>query len=182
MDNTANFVKKLKQENEQAIRKIYSEYKQEFFLFAKRYELDDDTIIDVYQDAIIALCENAKKGSIDDLQSSIKTYFFAIGKYMVFAKLKEKKKNLAHVDLNNIEFEWQEYSEENNNLYVRQLRQGFSQMGEQCRKILELFYYEEKNLDQITQIMNYDNKDVTKSQKSRCIKTLKQIIKKNRNG
>ncbi len=182
MNNTAEIVNRIKQGDERAIQKIYTEFKPEFMLFAKRYELDESCLLDVYQDAIIALCENAKKGTIDTIKSSLKTYFFAIGKYMIFAKLKEQKKNVPYEDIKNLDFEWNEYSEEKNNLYVRQLQQGFSQMGEQCRRILELFYYEEKNLDQITKLMKYDNKDVAKSQKSRCIKTLKEIIKKNRNG
>lgn len=182
MNNTAEIVKRIKKGDEHTIKEIYNEFKPEFMLFAKRYDLDESSLLDVYQDAIIALCENAKKDKIDNLSSSLKTYFFAIGKYMVFAKLKENKKNIPHIDINNLEFEWDDYSEEKNNLYVRQLQQGFAQMGEQCKRILELFYYQEKNLDQITEIMNYDNKDVAKSQKSRCIKTLKELIKKNRNG
>lgn len=182
MNNTAEIVNRLKRGDERTIQKVYNEFKPEFMLFAKRYELDESCLLDVYQDAIIALCENARKGTIDNLTSSLKTYFFAIGKYMVFAKLKENKKSLPHVDINNLEFEWNDYSEEKNNLYVLQLQQGFAKMGEQCKRILELFYYEGKNLDQITELMNYDNKDVAKSQKSRCIKSLKDIIKKNRNG
>lgn len=182
MNNTAEIVNRIKLGDEKTIHSIYNEFKPEFMLFARRYELDETSLLDIYQDAIIALCENAKKGTIDELTSSLKTYFFAIGKYMVFAKLKEQRKNVPYEDINNVDFEWNEYSEEKNNLYVRQLQESFSQMGEQCRRILELFYYEEKNLDQITKLMNYDNKDVAKSQKSRCIKTLKEIIKKNRNG
>jgi DNA-directed RNA polymerase specialized sigma subunit len=51
-------------------------------------------------------------------------------------------------------------------------------LGEQCQKVLTLFYYEEKKLDEIQSLLGYTNKDVLKSQKSRCLKQLKDLTKK----
>ena len=48
-----------------------------------------------------------------------------------------------------------------------------------CQKILELFYYQEKKLGDIVNALGYDNKDVVKSQKSRCIKQLRKLIETN---
>jgi DNA-directed RNA polymerase specialized sigma subunit len=42
---------------------------------------------------------------------------------------------------------------------------------------LQLFYYEEKKLDEIQEQLGYTSKDVLKSQKSRCLKQLKELIK-----
>ena len=57
------------------------------------------------------------------------------------------------------------------------LQKGLNKLGDQCKKVLELFYYEEKKLDEIQSILGYTNKDVLKSQKSRCLKQLKELIK-----
>ena len=73
----------LKMNDEKAIRNFYNENKNGFILFAKRYNLNNDDLIDIYQDAIIALIENAKKGKIDDLKSSITTYLYGIGTFMI---------------------------------------------------------------------------------------------------
>ena len=56
------------------------------------------------------------------------------------------------------------------------LQQFFMQLGNQCKKIITLFYYEEKRLDEIVELLGYENKEVAKSQKSRCLKQLKNLI------
>ncbi len=167
----------LKRRDERTIDQIYQEFRHGFILFAKRYELDSDTVLDVYQDAIIALCENAEKGNMDNLQSSLKTYLFSIGKYMIYARLRKNQKKVAFENIDNFHFEWEEYEEEKESIEITQLRNSFLKLGAKCQEILRLFYYQEHNLDEITNIMKYDNKDVAKSQKSRCIRQLKELIK-----
>ena len=90
MINAPNLIEQLKSGDEKTIRKIYEDNKNGFLLFANRYALDKEELIDIYQDAVIALIENAKKGKIDELKSSLTTYLFGIGEFMVFQRLKKK--------------------------------------------------------------------------------------------
>lgn len=167
----------LKMNDEKAIRNFYNENKNGFILFAKRYNLNNDDLIDIYQDAIIALIENAKKGKIDDLKSSVTTYLYGIGKFMIFQKLKKESKTVSIDDFEKIEMVYDDYSEDEINLQVKMLQKGLNKLGDQCKKVLELFYYEEKKLDEIQSLLGYTNKDVLKSQKSRCLKQLKELVK-----
>lgn len=169
----------LKKDDEKTIRKLYDENKKGFLIFANRYTLNAEDVLDIYQDAVIALIENAKKGKIDNLQSSISTYLFGIGKFMIFQKLKKEKKTFSKDDFSNLEYVDENYEEEENNIQVILLQKAFTKIGEQCRKVLQLFYYEEKNLDEIQEELGYSNKDVLKSQKSRCLKQLKDLTKEN---
>ena len=92
MKETERTVALLKKDDEKTIRDLYNEYRPGFLLFSNRYGLDKNQVLDIYQDAIIALCENAQKGHLDELTSSIKTYLFSIGKYMIFAQMRKKKR------------------------------------------------------------------------------------------
>lgn len=177
MINPQNVIALLKKDDEKTVRKIYDDNKKGFLLFANRYNLNQDEVLDVYQDAVIALIENAKKGKIDTLQSSITTYLFGIGKFMIFQKLKKGKHTFSTDDFVNLEYEDEEYSEEETNLQVALLQKAMQKLGEQCKKVLRLFYYEEKKLDEIQEELGYSNKDVLKSQKSRCLKQLKDLTK-----
>ena len=56
-------------------------------------------------------------------------------------------------------------------------KKSFEKLGQQCRKVLQLFYYDEKKLDEIQTLLGYTNKDVLKSQKSRCLKQLKELTR-----
>ena len=82
-------------------------------------------------------------------------------------------------DFNLVDYEFESYDEEKENTEIKLLQTAFENLGEQCKKVIQLFYYEEKKLDEILTILNYTNKDVLKSQKSRCMKQLKDLIKNN---
>ena len=177
MSATNSIIDLLKKNDEKTIRTFYNDHKNKFVLFAKRYNINEFDSIDVYQDAFIALIENVKRGKTDDLKSSLSTYLFGIGKFMIFQKF--KKNGQLHIadDVESIEIEEDLYSEDDVDLQVRLLQNGLDKLGEQCKKVLQLFYYEEKKLDEIQEQLGYTSKDVFKSQKSRCLKQLKELIK-----
>lgn len=169
-------LKKLKDRDSRFLEKLYDEYRKGFILFASRYPLDRDEIIDIYQDTFVALIENAGKGYLDHLRSDLKTYLFSIGKYMIYARLKEKKLPLPLSDEVPEHFEWFETDAVTDETDI--LETALKQLGGTCYKILKLFYYEEKKHDEIMKIMDYDSKDVLKSQKARCLKRLKDLMQK----
>lgn len=173
-------IEALKQKDAEALKAFYLENKIAFIGFAKKYPLDQSIIVDIYQDAIIALRENAINGKLDHLESEVKTYLFSIGKYMIYKTLKQKKKmrlvenEIDFEDLNNIDLSTdlvEELTEEQ-----IQLQKAFKHLGQKCKDVLTLFYYRGFDLDEITEKLNYTNKDVVKSQKSRCLKSLKTMI------
>lgn len=179
MNTVSSLIQLLKENDNKTIKNIYEDNRTKFIAFASRYNLEGDIILDVYQDAIIALCENAKKGKLDNIQSSIGTYLFSIGKFMIFQLLKKHKKMHVVDDFNLVDYEIELYDEEKEDAEIKLLQTAFENLGEKCKKVLQLFYYEEKKLDEILTILNYNNKDVLKSQKSRCLKQLKDLIKNN---
>lgn len=169
-------LEKIKHRDATSIEQLYKECRTVFINFASKYGVHENEAIDIYQDAIIAFIENIQKGKINELKSSVSTYLIAIGKFMIFKKL--KKQSVEHelnVELNN-SFYWDDYNAEQQEEQVQLLQQYFKQLGEQCKKIITLFYYEEKKLDQIVELLGYENKEVVKSQKSRCLKQLKNLI------
>lgn len=160
----------LKNGDRKEIEKLYNQYRNGFILFLSRYGLPQEELTDIYQDAVVALIENARKGLMDHLEVELKTYLFAIGKFMVFKRLKKEKE----ISAEDLIFEW--YDTDNEEAEVSRLREALNRLGGRCYELLNLFYYEGKNLDEIRALMGYDKKDVVKSQKSRCLKQLKEII------
>ncbi len=165
----------------QALEKIYNEYRSSFLQFAKKYDLDHASLIDIYQDAFIALREHAINGKLEDIKSSIKTYLFSIGKYMIYDHLRKQKKTVSYEESK----EFKEISDnedlriEYQQLTPKQqlLRQHFKNLGKRCQEMLTLFYYRGLTIEEITESLGYENKNVVKSQKSRCLKSLKELIK-----
>ncbi|MBQ4818833.1 sigma-70 family RNA polymerase sigma factor [Aquimarina sp. MMG016] len=170
----------LKKGDNRSLEKIYTEYRISFLQFAKKYNLDDDSLIDVYQDAFIALREHAIEGKLNHLKSSVKTYLFSIGKYMIYDRLRKKNNTVSYEDHSDFKdmsdtpeiFEEPELTPEQ-----QLLRKHFSALGKRCQEMLTLFYYRGLTIDEITETLGYENKNVVKSQKSRCLKSLKELIK-----
>ncbi len=169
----------LKNDDKTVLKWVYLEYKPAFIGFAKTYKIDNEDSLDIYQDAIIALRENALNGHLDNLKSGLKTYLFSIGKYMFYKRLKERQKlHLIHSieetsDFDELKIKDIDY---NFNTRQRQLQIAFKSLGAQCKTLLNLFYMRGFTLDEIVEELNYNSKDVAKSQKSRCLKSLKQTV------
>lgn len=179
----SNLIEGLKKDDRHALKHIYVVNKKAFLNFAKKFPLAEEDIIDIYQDAIIALRENAIKGKIDNITSELKTYLFSIGKYMIYDRLKKQKKmHLVNDDSNLTNYEEPFFFDFNTNelsTEQKQLQIAFKTLGEKCKEILTLFYYRGFDIEDIMNTLNYTNKDVVKSQKSRCLKSLKDLIFKN---
>lgn len=171
-------VDKLKEEDLKTLDKVYLTYKKEFFLFARTFSIPEGDIADVYQETIISLYENIQNKKLEHLTSTLKTYVFAIGKFKIYTQLK-KNKSLTHDgNVIHISEEMQVFETEVDEERQLRLQKGLSQLGAKCQKILELYYYKGMALDEIQTELDYTSKDVLKSQKSRCLKQLKELVKK----
>jgi RNA polymerase sigma factor (sigma-70 family) len=168
----------IKKNDDHAIQKIYEDNRKGFILFASRYNLDREDIIDIYQDAVIVLIENVKKGKTEDLKSTLSTYLFSIGKFMIFQRAKKNGRLINQEDLEKFALEEHLPDEGEKDDRVKLLQEGFKKLGDQCRNLLSLFYYEEKKLEEIQAMLGYTTKNVLKTQKSRCLKQLKDLVKK----
>lgn len=169
-------IEAVKNGSREVIKNLYIENRAGFIRFVvQKYAVPNDVVEDFYQDAIIALIENIRKGKLDELKCSIKTYLFSIGKFMAFKYY--KKPQMSIVDLSGFgEFSEDDSEEERDEALIQLIQSKLSQMGDSCKKILVLFYYEGKKIDDIVKMGDYANKDVVKSQKSRCLSHLKKLV------
>ncbi len=173
----------LKKGSEIAFKKVYQDNRLLFLNFARKYGLKDEDILDMYQDAYIVFYENIGNGKLKELKSSISTYLIGIGKYKIMDKLrKDKKKITSEAMLKNeqqIDSEIKSFdlSSEESNPQQLLLLKHFDLLGEKCKAILTLFYYKQYSIKEIMIACAYSNENVVKSQKSRCLKTLKEAIK-----
>lgn len=173
--HTAPTLEELKKGGPKVYEKIYTAYKEPFYAFAKAYTSETIGIEEAYQEAIISLYENVMNRKITSLESSLKTYLFAIGKYKLFGQLRSEKRL---VPITAVELpETVDLEEEPLNDRQQKLKASFRKLGERCQQILELFYLNGYTISEIKDIENYENENTVKAQKSRCLRQLKSLIK-----
>ena len=163
------------------ISHLYNIYREEFLNFGKKFGLDYDDLVDIYQESFIALRKHALNGNLETVKSSLKTYLFGIGKFMIFDLLKERKKTVLYdsaIHNANDTIEMIPFKKEIIELTREQnlLLDNFKKLGKKCQKLLTLFYSGGLTIDEIVGCTNYSNSSVVRSQKSRCIRVLKQLI------
>lgn len=163
------------------ITKLYLEHRDLFLNFGKKYHLDYDDLSDIYQEAFIALRSHALKGKLYDVKCSLKTYLFGIGKFMIYDLINKKKKTISihdflHVVKDDVEII---NSYDNKDILTEEqklLNYFFKKLGKKCRELLTMFYSKGLSIDEIVVTTDYNSNGVVRSQKSRCLKQLREMI------
>jgi len=178
-------LEELKKGSDEVLRKVYEDNRDKFLNFARRYNLSEEENIDVYQDAYIIFYDNIMNGKIESFTSSVSTYLFSIGKYLIFDRMKKNKRkvssefNLSLVGKEDEVVSGIELTEPEMTHEQKLLQKYFGTLGKQCQELLILFYYRGLTIQEIMDVENYNSENVVKSAKSRCMKTLKERIKSN---
>jgi RNA polymerase sigma-70 factor (ECF subfamily) len=161
---------------------VYEENRDKFLNFARQYNLSEDENIDVYQDAYVIFYDNVMSGKIERFTSSISTYLFGIGKYLIFDQMRKNKKTVGgNYDLTLVSdadeaVETLEFEQPGLTTEQELLQKYFGTLGKKCQELLTLFYYRGYTIQEIMEHENYNSENVVKSAKSRCMKTLKERI------
>ena len=172
----------LKNGSDSAFKGVYEGNRELFLNFARKYGLGDEDVLDIYQDTYIAFYENIQNGRLTELKSSVSTYLISIGKYKIMERLRKNSKRIENdhvlyaVTDEDIELESFDIIEEELSPEQQLLRRFFEALGEKCKAILTMFYYKKYNIKQIMTEGGYNSENVVKSQKSRCLKTLREAI------
>jgi RNA polymerase sigma-70 factor (ECF subfamily) len=156
---------------------IYEEYRNEFLHWIrKEYGCSEDDSKDIYQVTILVFYENIRCGKLENLVSSVKTYLFGIGKNIVRDTMRKSTRHIA-IDQERWlkEYLIDDPEESTPERIYTAARNALERLGKPCRKLVELFYYEKKSMDEIVVALNYKNADTAKNQKCKCMKRLRKL-------
>ena len=155
-----------------AFRKVYVEHFGMVRYMIINNSGTEDEAKDIFQEAMVVLYEKVSAGNFE-LSSSLKTWIYAVCRNKWLKQLEKKKKNFRFTDFETFDRVAEE-TEDVNPLH-ESLRNSMSRLGVGCRKILLLFYYFKKSMEEIAVDLNYTNADNVKAQKYKCIQKLKAI-------
>lgn len=163
-------------------RAVMAHIYQQYFRGVSRYVVEngglEEDALDVFQDSVIALYLNVQNGKYEPrADSRLGTYLQAIGKNVWRAKSRKSRK-LPIVALEPTR-ELPEADDEHDEALldrVADLQTAFAGLGEKCRRLLRLYYYEKLSLRRIAELMTFTEK-TAKNNKYRCMQTLRAKLK-----
>jgi RNA polymerase sigma-70 factor (ECF subfamily) len=117
-------------------------------------------------------------GKLSELQSSLKTYLFGIGKNLVMHEyrknIKRERVKAEYILEAHISDTAQEKLAEDVDLAL--VRRCFERIGDPCHRLLELFYFFQKSMEEISLELGYKNPETAKNQKYKCMERLRKLV------
>lgn len=180
-ENRQEWVKQVKSgDSTKALELLYRAYRKEFiFWITQQNACTEQMALDIFQESVLALYKNAKKGHLDAMKSSIKTYLFAIGRKIFLKQTQRQKIKWDSLDDNPQIYEKLESTLlPEKHLSDRQLliSKLLPKLRLVCQDILVSFYYKNMSLKAIAEQQGYRSTNVAKVMKSRCMEGFRKLV------
>ncbi len=172
-----NWINEIKINPDRALKIIYDDHRKNAINWIiSEFKLCEDDSDEIFQASIVILYDNVITSKLTNLDSSLKTYLFAIirNKVIQFNRVKNKSQELNSFDLIDdfIDEEYEDIEREK----LKKAEKALIEIGDPCKSLLELFYYKQKKIEELTLIFGYKNNETTKNLKYKCLKRLQKII------
>ena len=133
---------------------------------------------DIFQEVVVSFIELVQKDKFRG-ESTVKTFLFSLNRNTWLNELKRKGRALVREE----KFEKAQDRIEIDASHQIADREGkaavaklVAELGETCRKILVLFYYDNLSMKEILEATEYENEQVVRNKKYKCLKQLEQML------
>jgi RNA polymerase sigma factor (sigma-70 family) len=166
---------------DEAIRHLYRTNYNLTKIYIQQNSGSEADAEDIFQEVICAFIDIVKKDKFRG-ESSVGTFLYALTRNTWLNELKkrdrskirdekfEKQKDTTGPDVSHFIA---------NRETKNQLMQLVDSLGETCKKILLAFYFENLAMKDILKSLAYENEQVVRNKKYKCLKQLEQIITSN---
>ncbi len=170
-------LKGLAQNDKNSIESIYRENYSSIQSFVLNNNGSVDDARDIFQEAMIVLYEKSKLNTFS-LNCQIKTYVYSICRRLWFKRLHQLGKFSTQVEsleeIIPVEEELEDHDKKNNDFIL--MEHAMSKIGEPCKSLLDAYYLQKKNMQEIALEFGYTNADNAKTQKYKCLVRLKKLF------
>lgn len=174
------FIEKLKdpKTRNEGIKELYKNHYGSLHKMILNHGGSTEDAQDVIQETMISfidiVLENKFRGD-----SQIQTFLYAIAKNIWLSKIRKTTAEQRRTDI------WLNENEEFEEIIIGSIEKQeafsfimktFADLGEICKKILTLYYYEEKSMKDMLSMLHFDNEQTLRNKKSKCMKSLNEKI------
>ncbi|MBL7699376.1 MAG: RNA polymerase sigma factor [Chitinophagaceae bacterium] len=159
-------------------------YEQHFYSLSSYIEQNQGTredAEDIFQEVILTFISLIQQNKFRG-ESSVKTFLFSINRNTWLNELKKRGRKLKREEkfsssMSVAEPEIEKYI--SNRESRKLIFDTIENLGELCRKILLAFYYENLSITEILTHLDYQNEQVVRNKKAKCMKSLEEKFNAN---
>lgn len=132
---------------------------------------------DIFQEAMIVLLEKARSGTFE-LNCQIKTYVYSVCRRIWLKRLQQQNRYFAEIEnmvgAVAVDEDVEEYEKRDQEFVM--MEKAIGSLGEPCKSLIEAFYIQKRNMQDIATQFGYTNADNAKNQKYKCLMRLKKLF------
>ena len=163
---------------DEAVRQLYRSQYMAVKAYINQNSGSDEDAQDIFQETIISFIDVVKKDAFRG-DSTISTFIYAIARNTWLNELKKR----GRAKLRDEKFESAKDNLETdvshfiaNRELKAQLMQVVESLGQTCKKILLAFYFDNMAMKDILKNLQYENEQVVRNKKYKCLKQLERLI------
>ena len=166
---------------EPAILQLYRDHAEITRSFIKGKGGTEQDADDIFQETVVSFIDSVQKSKFRQ-ESGIRTFLISISKNLWYNEIRRRQRagnreRLFEADRDQEDSGVQEIIQDRE--LKKQLNQLLQDLGDSCRKILELFYYENLSMKEIVLHLHYENEQVVRNKKYKCLQQLTDKMKLN---
>jgi len=166
---------------DEAVKALYRDHFESLAWFVMNNSGSRQDAEDIFQDVVVSFIDLVKKGKFRG-EASIKTFLFAMNKNTWLNELKRR----GRAGQRELKYEKEQDKTEMDTTHfiadreaTKQVMELVGELGDTCKKILVMFYYENLSMKEILEGLEYENEQVVRNKKYKCLKQLEQMITAN---
>lgn len=164
---------------ETALKRLYDHLRPKVLAYIGQNRGSHEEAQDVLQDAIVAVYSSILDKKFRG-ESTISTFTFSVVKNQWLNRLKRKQIESKYIDANEqtdrVENLLPSYFHDEKRVAVQRL---FSSLGSACEDLLIKIYYMNYSMKEIVAESIFENEQVARNKKYKCMKRLKNLVKDN---
>lgn len=132
---------------------------------------------DLFQEAMIVLFEKAVSGNFE-LHCQLKTYIYSVCRRLWLKRLQQLQRFGSRSEgvEETVAVEEELEAHEKRNADFMMMENAMNKIGEPCKSLLNAYYLQKKNMQEIAAGFGYTNADNAKTQKYKCLMRLKKLF------
>ncbi len=164
-----------------AIKHLYKNYYGGLSSYVRNNQGSEQDAEDIFQEVIVNFIDVVRRDKFKG-ESSIKTFLYSLCRFTWLNELKRRNRVLhreekyeAARDLEETDVSYLVAGRESKNIVMTMI----DKLGDVCRKILVAFYYEDLPMKDILPLVEFQNEQVLRNKKYKCLKSLEQMLDSN---
>ena len=176
LNRDAKILDLIRKGDEQGLVMLFEDARPMVVSYVTRNNGSADDGEEMLQDALVILWERVRRGTFQ-YEAKLSTFIFGVVRNLWLRRLARARRESPGLD--DLDPPDEGASALDGMIEAEEadlVRKAMGRIGEQCRKILLMFYWEERSMEEIAGELGFANTDTAKSKKYQCKKSLEKEL------